>query len=442
MILCSGLTGIVYSQTKLFTLEEAINLAVKNNGDAQVARLVVKKSEAAVSEAYGTAMPSVNFSAGYTYNILKPAFFMTDPMDSTHKRLAKLEIGATNQFATTASVSQILFNSAVFTAIGTSKIFYNASKETFKSSITKVVSNTTKAFYGVLLSKEVVKVFETVKANANNNLNTVQALFAEGYIPEYDKIRAEIGVQLIDPELTGAKMRYENSLSYLKMALGLDIRTDIEAIGDISLDENFKMIEDSVNRMIGNLNYDLRSLDLQKKVLKDIVSMRESEYYPTISLFGQYQFSGQSNTWDYSKSSISTSAVGINLSLSLFQGFQSNARVQQAKIDFMSMDVKYTQVEEAMKTQLQVAFNKMAVAREKVKSLSGSVITAKRGYEIAEIRYKEGAGSQVEINDASTSVVQINMNYLQAVYEYIDAVVDIKGILGDVPNKYLTEFDK
>lgn len=442
MILFYGSTVIGFAQAKQFTLEEAINLAVKNNGDAQVARLVVKKSEAAVSEAYGTALPSVNFSAGYTYNVLKPAFFMTNFTNPQSKDLLKIEMGGTNQFAATASLSQIVFNSAVFTAIGTSKIFYNAAKETFKSSITKVVSNTTKAFYGVLLSKEVVKVFETVKANANNNLNTVQALFAEGYIPEYDKIRAEVGVQLIDPELSGAKMRYDNALSFLKMALGIDIRTEIEAVGDISLDENFKMIEDSVNKMIGNLNYDLRSLDLQKKVLKDIVSMRESEYYPTISLFGQYQYSGQSNTWDFASATVKSSAVGVNLSLSLFQGFQSNARVQQAKIDFMSLDVKYSQLEEAMKTQLQVAFNKMTVAREKVKSLSGSVITAKRGYEIAEIRYKEGAGSQVEINDASSSVVQINMNYLQAVYEYIDAVIDIKGILGDVPNKYLTEFDK
>lgn len=442
VIVCFGLIAIGHAQTKQFTLEEAINFAVKNNGDAQVARLVVKKSEAAVSEAYGTALPSINFSAGYTYNVLKPAFFMTNFTNPQSKDLLKIEMGGTNQFAATASVNQILFNSAVFTAIGTSKVFYNAAKETYKSSITKVVSNTTKAFYGVLLSKEVVKVFETVKANATKNLNTVQELFAEGYIPEYDKIRAEVGVQLIDPELSGAKMRYDNALSYLKMALGLDIKTDIEALGDISLDDNFKMVEDSVNRMIGNLNFDLRSMELQKTVLKDIISMRESEFYPSLSLFGNYQFSGQSNTWDFSSATVKSSAVGINFSMSLFQGMQSNARVQQAKIDYMSLDVKYTQVEEAMKTQLQVAFNRLNVAKEKVKSLSGSVSTAKRGYEIAEIRYKEGAGSQVEINEASSSVVQTNMNYLQAVYEYIDAIVDIKGIIGDVPNRYLTEFDK
>ena len=431
-----------FSQSKQLSLDEAVNYAIKNNPDAQAARLSVKKSGAAVNEAYGTAMPSINFSAGYTYNVLKPAFFMSNFMDPKSTSLLKIEMGGTNQFALTGSLNQILFNSAVFTAIGTSKIYYNASIESYKSSITKVVSNTTKAFYGVLLSKEVVKVFETVRANANNNLNTVKALFEEGYIPEYDKLRAEVGVQLIDPELSAAKLRYDNALSLLKMTMGMDIKSEIDANGSISLDESFKMMEDSVNSILVNLNYDLRALDLQKKVLKDVVAIRESEYYPTLSLFGNYQYSGQSNSWDFGSATVKSSAVGLNMSLSLFQGFQSNARVEQAKIDYMTMDVKYKQVEEAMKTQLQIAFNKMQVAREKAKSLESSVATAKRGYEIAEIRYKEGTGSQVEINDASTTIVQTNMNYLQAVYEYIDAVIDIKTLMGDVPNRFLTEFDK
>jgi outer membrane protein TolC len=189
--------------------------------------------------------------------------------------------------------------------------------------------------------------------------------------------------------------------------------------------------------VIKNSNYNLKSLELATKVNEELVNIYQSEYYPTIALFGNYAFQGQAN--DFNFQVVKSSAVGVSFSLNLFQGFQSQNRVQQARIDYLSTKEKYTQLLETYKMAINNAIFKMQVAQEKVKTLKANVDQAKRGFDIAQIRYKEGVGNQVEINDANTAFSQANLSYFKALYDLIDSQIEMDNILGNLPNKYLNE---
>ena len=81
------------------------------------------------------------------------------------------------------------------------------------------------------------------------------------------------------------------------------------------------------------------------------------------------------------------------------------------------------------------------MAQKKLKINQGNIERATRGYQIAEIRYKEGSGSQVEINDANTALANANLNYLKAAYDYLEATIELQELLGAVPQKYVNIFD-
>jgi len=66
------LSNLLIAQTEVVSLEDAISLALKNNKDISIARLNVAKSEAAVDEAYGYALPRLDLSAGFSHFIKKP----------------------------------------------------------------------------------------------------------------------------------------------------------------------------------------------------------------------------------------------------------------------------------------------------------------------------------------------------------------------------------
>ena len=61
-----------FAQIKIYTLEEAINTALSNNRDIDISVLNTEKSEAAVNEAYGYAMPTIDAAANFSHFLEKP----------------------------------------------------------------------------------------------------------------------------------------------------------------------------------------------------------------------------------------------------------------------------------------------------------------------------------------------------------------------------------
>ena len=165
-----------YTQISKLSLEDAIKIGLNNNKDVKIALMNIKKAEAAVDQAFGYALPTVDFSASFSHYLETPKMPFIDfeamltnasyallfkehviPEDESKYvpvNTALMSFYQANNYQAGFEVTQILFNSAVFRGIGASKIYLNLSKEQFHSSITKSVLEIKNAFYGVLLAKE------------------------------------------------------------------------------------------------------------------------------------------------------------------------------------------------------------------------------------------------------------------------------------------------
>ena len=65
-------TQTLFAQTQTLTLDEAVQLALVNNKDIKVSYLNTEKSRAAVREAFGYALPSVDVAADFSHFLKKP----------------------------------------------------------------------------------------------------------------------------------------------------------------------------------------------------------------------------------------------------------------------------------------------------------------------------------------------------------------------------------
>lgn len=425
----------LFSSPDKINLDRAITVALKYNYEAKTAKFSIEKADQAVREAIGNALPSLSLNANYTRNLQSPVFFLPDFQNPGNGKLTPIKIGADNSFQTVANLNQIIFNSAVFTGLGTAKIYSAAAREQYKSVITKTVSNVKKAFYGALLAREYLDVLKMSLNNAEENLKSVDALFREGFIPEYDKIRAEVAVENIRPAILQAENAYNNALNALKLEMGMNINEKIDLDGELKIpeDSEIKLKKISPDELV-NYNFELKTFELQKKVSEDIIEIEKSDFYPTVALFGNYILQGQSNTFEFLTAK--SLSLGLNVSLSLFKGFQTDARTQQAKIDYMIVGERYKQLYEIIKMQLDNANSQMEVALTRIKVQQNTVRQAELGYSIATIRYKEGTGSQVEINDADTALRQARLNKSQAIYDFLVAKADYESLIGDIDKRY------
>jgi len=209
------------SQSRTFSLDDAIGAALNNNRDIKVARLDIEKSHEAVHEAFGYALPSLDLSANFNHFLKKPKTPFPDfealltnatysilfdenviPKDESKYKPIQTQLQSfvqTNSYETSLLLTQTLFNSAVFRGIGASQIYLNLSKEELKRKVSSTILDVTKAFYGVLLTKQLLEITTASYNNALENLKNVKALNSQGLVSDYDALQAEVRVENIKP---------------------------------------------------------------------------------------------------------------------------------------------------------------------------------------------------------------------------------------------------
>ena len=140
LLMLIGMTTSAWAQPQHLTLDQAIEMALKNNREVKIAKLEVDKANAAVNEAFGYALPSLDVSANFSHFLEKPKMAFPDfeamltnatyntlfeenvlPRDESKflPMTTKLQSFAQeNNYEASAQVTQILFNSAVIRGIG------------------------------------------------------------------------------------------------------------------------------------------------------------------------------------------------------------------------------------------------------------------------------------------------------------------------------------
>jgi outer membrane protein TolC len=71
-----------------------------------------------------------------------------------------------------------------------------------------------------------------------------------------------------------------------------------------------------------------------------------------------------------------------------------------------------------------------------------TVDQAQRGYEIAQVRYREGTGNLLEISDADLALSRARTNKVQALHDFYAAKADLDRALAMMDRKYFIHLDQ
>ncbi len=215
------------------------------------------------------------------------------------------------------------------------------------------------------------------------------------------------------------------SVNYLKSLLSIDISTPVEVKGAFEFaKEDSVLIEETSSMALNNSPF-LRQLELQESLLDKSYVIEKSEYFPTLALFGQYSYQTQDNTFQFSNYKWAESMlIGLQLSYTLFDGFRRGARMEQALIDRQKVSLTRRKVEEGLRIQVLQARLKMKEAEKKIFAQEKNLKQAEKTVSIAQTRFKNGIGTQLELIDTQTALTFAATNQAQAVYEYLIAKAD------------------
>jgi len=200
----------------------------------------------------------------------------------------------------------------------------------------------------------------------------------------------------------------------------------------------FQAVDDSLVAQASSLilqnNPNYHALEGQISVNEAFVLAERSNYLPTIAAFGNYQYQAAKRSFDISANDfLASSQVGLSLSWSLFQGLQTNARVQQAQVEVLKAEQQKTNVERNLKIGLTATIGTLHAARKRIEAQEKTVEQAERGYKIVTARFLSNAATQLEVNDAQLAMTQARVNRIQAVYDYLIAAAELDQLIGRFP---------
>jgi outer membrane protein len=418
-IVTSGvLLGQIKNDTLYLTLNDAIKKAVELNWDVQIANKDIQKAEEQVSEAYANVFPRIDFTGKYIRNIKLPVLFLP-PISGFP---STLEIGSKNSFDAALTISQVIFNMKVNTAIQIAGEYSSYSKEGNRGARNDIVLNVKKAFYNILLMKKLVNVSREGYQVAKANYENVAALYKQGVSSEYDFLRAEVQMANSEPGVIQSENSLELAKNYMKNLLTLDINKPIEVIGEFKYEEiSADLVQSKSNEAIAN-NPLVKQLSIQESLLDKNVTIHKSDYYPSLAFFGQYDFQSQNNTWDIKNYNWAKSfMLGLQLNYTLFDGFSRGSRIEQALIDKEKVMLTRRKVEEGLKIRILQSSLKMEESTKRIKAQEKNLEQAEKTIKIAQTRYKNGVGTQLELIDTQAALTFAQTNYATAVYDFITA---------------------
>jgi outer membrane protein len=452
----------LFAQTQTLTMDEAIQLALVNNKDIKISYLNTEKSSAAVREAFGYALPSVDIAADFSHFLKKPKMPFPDfealltnatysilfdenviprddskfvPIETTLQSFA-----LNNTYSASLTLTQVLFSSAVFEGIGATKTFYELSRAELNNTVSKTVLSVQTAFYGVLLSKAVLDITNASFTNAQENFNNVKALYNQGMVSEFDMLQAEVQVENIRPVL----LRIENALvtakDGLKIIIGADQREEIDVSGEIELDSIDISNEDELIEEALLSNFNIQSLELKKQVDEAFIQLDVSEYWPTLAAFGNYTYTGSSDDLYFQNYDYST--VGLSLTFNLWQGNRTKNAVEQSTITFKQTEEQLLQLKDFTTLEVKAKIQELKRVKSLIEVQERTVKLAQRAYDISKVRYQEGAGSQLELQNADQDLRQARLNRVQAIHSYLVTKLELDQLLGRTNPQYFTYFEE
>ncbi len=404
-----------FAQTKELTLKDALLHALEFKAEAKMADLDIVNSQYQIEEVRANALPHLNLEANVVNNPLIQKMPLTLG-DQTQMIPVNLEWNS----QATATVSQVLFNQAVFMglkAARTAKDFYIINKELTDEQIIERVSTT---YYQVFQAKEMLATLETTIGSTTKIKDIIEDLHKNGLATQIDLDRTKVSLSNLKAQrqqIINAVALQENALKFF---IGMDLNQDISLAEDtFAINESNILTDNRVDNRT-----EIHLLEKQKELLNFKKKASQADYYPSLAAFGTFNYLGTGNkfVWGGKPSDgvfwTNNAMVGLSLKVPVFNGFETRAKVRQVKIELEKVDVQLKDTKNALTLAFKNAQKSLENSLISINIQKDNVALAKSILSNIQNNYKHGLATLTDLLNAENAFTQAENNFTTSILDY------------------------
>lgn len=418
------------------TLNESILYAIENNVTTKNARLETFISKATVKETTALGLPQISGSFNLDYNPKIPVVFLPnqppfgDPSNPADVIPARFGVAYSSGIG--VNMTQMIFDGSFFVGLRAAKTLTQLTDFDLEKAENDVIENVKKAYFGVLVNQERIRLAESNLSRIDSLLKETKALNEAGFAEKIDVSRIQVQRNNTYTQVERSRTAWEISKELLKIQMGMPLTVDIlitetlqelnprESLTQLLADEGENRVElDQLNTQIELQQYDLK--------------YNTSQYMPTIDFVGNVLRRGAGNelsTVYDSQNWFGSSLLGVSMNIPIFDGLSKSARIQKNRYTINQLENQRFYLKDSFKNEVFTAkanlkndLNILDVQRE-------NLALAQEVFDIARIKYQEGVGSNLEVVDADGALIEAEINYLAALYDGLISKVDLEKALG------------
>ena len=432
LFICSG--GLSQTQLSL-TLQQSVEQALAHNPELAVAENEFSKSQAGVWQAWSTILPKLDGYASLQHsweiqtsripNFLKPMLAplgQTIPGVDQMPDFVDIAFGLENTMRYGATVTQPLFlGGAGVAGIRLANAAERASDHSLQARRQSLIYDVASAFYSVLLAQELVRVQENAQAQAQANLEVVSKKFDVGMASPLDRMRAQVDLANIEPEVINARNSLKSSLSNLRIVLGVDRNTDIDVLGGFQYEPDDVSTQrlDELQAAAVEHRHEIAMVREQRNIADYNITIARSNYFPRIIFQTDLSYLGMRDDLKFGRTDFSKGITSsFTLQIPIFAGFEYSKQTEKAELDFNSAMENERQLLNSINAEVEIALNRFHEAEEKYRSAVKTVELGTEALRLANVMYEEGANTQLDVLTSQLALTRAQVNHANAIFEY------------------------
>jgi outer membrane protein TolC len=417
-----------FSQERIsLTLDESVRLALSQNPYHLASEKRVDAASSRVREAVAGFLPSLNAQGQRT--LLEKSMILEFPPMIPGQPPQEVELDFTRDYQFSMSLSFPLYaGGRIKSGYKQAKYNLESTKEGMRQSKHLTVFNTKRAFYGHLLAKEFVSVAEEAVRVAEENLGNVKTMYEVGMASKMDLLRSEVRLTNMQPEVIAAKNNLRISELNLKTVLGMDLSQAVQIEGNLSYKPFDPDLGECIAKALAN-RPEIRQFDFQRKMAGENMKLSRAGYFPSLAVSGSYSF--WADKFDFRKDTWSSFyAINLVLNIPIFNGFKESAQIAQSKAVIKEIELNQKALQDAVELEVRQAVLMLKEAKETLLSQEKNTEQAQESLRITQLNFSEGMATTLDVISAEAAYNQAQVNYSQALYNYVVAVADLDRAMG------------
>jgi outer membrane protein TolC len=398
----------------LLSLEDALRIASGESETVWVAEAGVMRALGTEKSTRSGLFPQLSGTASYQRTLRSQFSGINFGGASQDQGLQNLPFFQVNQYSLGLSLSQLLFDGGqVLARTHASEARRRSSKIDVDAARAQTLLDTTSAYFDALLDDRLVEIAEASLAQQEELLRQTGVAKDVGEKSEFELLQSRVARDNQLPVVIQNRSQRQAAYWRLKQLLNVPLDDEIRLTTGIQdLPARFATAADPAP----DVRAPVRQAEENVAANKDLLKGARGERWPSISLSSFY------NPVAYPASGVLPGisdfrenwTVTLSLSVPIFTGGRLAGDELTARGNLSEAWARLKQTREQAELDARVSRNDLADAEAILKSNESTSEQGRRAYEIAQLRFREGLSSQIELQDSRLQFEQAQVNQARA----------------------------